>query len=470
MTTVYDTIVYPSMIFEQTHPERLRIVAKLHGIDAPAHETARVLEIGGGDGLNLIAFAAANSRADCHGFDLAETAVSRGRKLVADAGLRNVDLRTLDILDAREAYPAGIFDYIIAHGVYAWVPEPVRDAIMALVGHALSPNGVAFISYNAMPGGYIRMMMRDLLLHALDGVEGVEARISVTHQCLELFSKPRDGDDVVVQALRKQAENMLERPDEVLFHDELGGVFAPQRLTDVARHAAAHGLKFLSDEAGARPQMDGFLPEDVAPVGDLDALVIRAAQAADNSAVRFFRQSLFVRAAHRPLRTINLSKLDGLWMSSQLKRDGDVFRTGRSSFQLSDDELSHMIEVVSQHYPERFHFAEKVVDDDRRTTMLQLYGRSYVRFHFGPAPFSLAAGERPCTSALVRAQLRDGNEEVCNLDHRVMRVEQPELRALLMAADGTRTIAEIAALGDLDFPPEHVKPALDAAARRGLVV
>ena len=471
MTTVYDTVVYPSMVFEQTHPDRLRVVAHLHGLSAPPAESARVLEIGGGDGLNLITFAAAYPQSRCQGFDLAPTAVERGQKLIADAGLTNVELAVCDIMDARAKYPAGSFDYIIAHGVYAWVPEPVRAEIMALIGHALSPDGVAFVSYNAMPGGYVRMMMRDMLLHAIEGTDDYRDKISIVHQCLELFVEPHPGDDDVVKALRRQADLMLERPDSVVFHDELGGVFAPQRLTDVAAAAAANGLRFLSDDSGRSRNFDGFLPDGVAPQGDVEALVIRAAQATDYTSVRFFRQSMFVRADRHPLRQLDLDRLEGLTVSAQLVRDEDgKFRSGKSTFALSDDDFVRMFEVITQYYPERFPFLEKVVTPEPRRAMVDLFARSYISLHLDPEPFALELPERPEISPLARAQLRAGGTQVCSLNHSVFNIEQPELAALLIAADGTRTVEEIAALPDLPFPADQVGPALLAAARRALVM
>jgi hypothetical protein len=33
----------------------------------------------------------------------------------------------------------GTFDYIVAHGIYSWVPEQVRDALLALGGQRLTP-------------------------------------------------------------------------------------------------------------------------------------------------------------------------------------------------------------------------------------------------------------------------------------------------------------------------------------------
>jgi trans-aconitate methyltransferase len=471
MTTAYDTVVYPSMVFEQTHPERLRVIAHIHGLSAPPVETARVLEIGGGDGLNLIAFAAAYPKAQCEGFDLAATAVERGNTLIDDAGLSNVRLNVRDIMDARAAYAVESFDYVIAHGVYAWVPEPVRAEMMALIGHVLAPDGVAFVSYNAMPGGYVRMMMRDMLLHALDGREAYEDKISIVHQCLELFAKPQADDEEVVQALRKEASSMLERPDSVLFHDELGGVFVPQRLTDVAAAAAANGLLFLSDDPRRDRHLDGFLPDAIEPSGDVDALVVRAAQATDYAVVRFFRQSLFVKAGRKPLRKIDLDQLDGVSVSGRLTRDADGrFRGDRSTFKLDDESLIRLLDIVSDNYPERFPFAEKVIDPIRRRAMLDLFAYNYIRFHLEPEPMSLTLPERPEVSPLARAQLRANASPVLTLTHRMIEIEQPNLKALLIAADGSRTVAEIAALPDLDFPASDVAPALAAAARLGLIV
>jgi len=471
MTTVYDTVVYPSMVFEQTHPERLRVVAHLHGLSAPPAETARVLEIAGGDGLNLIAFAAAYPRAQCQGFDLAPTAIERGQKLIAEAGLTNVELSVRDIMDARAAYPAGSFDYIIAHGVYAWVPEPVRAEIMALIGHALSPDGVAFVSYNAMPGGYVRMMMRDMLLHAIEGTDDYRDKISIVHQCLELFVKPQAADDEVVKALRDQARRMLDRPDSVLFHDELGGVFAPQRLTDVVGAAKAQGLRFLSDDSGQHRSLGGFLPDDVAPRGDLDDLVVRAAQATDYASVRFFRQSMFVRDEHHPLRVVDIDRLEGLSVSAQLERDAKgTFHSGKSTFTLSEGPFAQMFGVVAQYFPERFPFLEKVIGPEPRRAMMDLFARNYISLHLEDEPFALELPERPEVSPLVRAQLRAGGTHVCSLNHKVLEIDQPELAALMIAADGTRTVEEIASLEGLDFPSAQVGPALAAAAQRALIV
>ena len=51
---VYETFPYSNSVFTSTHPDKLCSKAKLFGLDAPNVENARVLEIGCGNGMNLI--------------------------------------------------------------------------------------------------------------------------------------------------------------------------------------------------------------------------------------------------------------------------------------------------------------------------------------------------------------------------------------------------------------------------------
>lgn len=53
----YDTISYPGRALAQAHPDRLATLATLFGIKPPEVSHCRVLELGCGDGLNLIAIA-----------------------------------------------------------------------------------------------------------------------------------------------------------------------------------------------------------------------------------------------------------------------------------------------------------------------------------------------------------------------------------------------------------------------------
>ncbi|OYX96544.1 MAG: hypothetical protein B7Y74_00925, partial [Novosphingobium sp. 35-62-5] len=466
LTTPYDRVAYPTTIFTQTNPERLAVLARLAGLDPVPPEQSRILEIGGGNCVNLIAMAAMWPGCDAHGFDLSENAIARGQEIAGAAGLANVTLAVEDICEAHHRYAAGSFDYVIAHGVYAWVPDHVREATMRLAAHVLSDRGVAFISYNAMPGGHVRMIMREMLLDAIGEIDEPEQRIAAVRDFLEDYARARDDDEPLAKTLRQQAENMLLRPDAVLFHDELGPCFHPQRLLDVADVAHANGLIFLTD-AGRNRQLDGFLPEGGEVPEDAEGAVLLAASRDDYASLRYFRQSLFVKQV--PDRTIDATRIADAWISTRVRRQDDgTFKHGEDVIVITDDALADGLAKVAAIYPHRVPLSSLTEDPALLRVILQLYTEWYVNLHPGPAVFPAKPGDRPCSGALVRGMLALGEATLCTLDHGVLKVEQPELRALLMAADGTRTVEEIAAL-DTGIPPEDTLAALTASCARALM-
>lgn len=468
MTTPYDRVAYPTTVFAQTHPDRLAMLARLAGLDPVLPERARILEIGGGTCVNLLALAAAWPGSEAHGFDLSEAAIARGVELAETAGLANVHLAVEDICTAHECYAPGSFDYVIAHGVYAWVPPHVREATMRLVAHCLSDRGVGFVSYNCMPGGHVRLIMREMLLDAMGEIEDPEARIAAARDFLEGYLRRPEDPDPLARTLRQQAESMLQRPDAVLFHDELGDCFHPQRLTDVAADAHAHGLVFLTD-AGRNRQLDGFLPDGTPVPVDPETCVLRAASQDDYAALRYFRQSLFVKPAAALDRRIDATRLSGAWLSTKLRRQDDgTFAQGGDSIAIADPVLAQGIERAAAAFPQRVPINAISTDPEHLRVLLQLFTEWYVNLHPGPAPFPAAPGAWPQSSPLIRAMMELGEATVCTLDHGLLKIEQPELRALLMAADGHRSVEQIAALGT-GIPAADTLAALTASAGRALL-
>jgi len=114
----YDALPYPGHAFPQSHPGRMAAQATLRGLDPPRVEAARVLELGCGDGGNLIPMAFGLPDATFVGIDLNEAALARGRAHARALNITNVDLRQGD---QERPETLGIerytFDYVVAHGV-----------------------------------------------------------------------------------------------------------------------------------------------------------------------------------------------------------------------------------------------------------------------------------------------------------------------------------------------------------------
>ena len=470
--TPYDIVAYPTTIFAQTHPDRLGAIAQLHDIPVAAAGTARILEVACGDAMNLLAMAVAAPEAKFTGFDLAPTVIDRGRSRAAAAGLGNVQLEVRDLVEAAHGLE-GAFDYIIAHGLYAWVPEPVRDALFALIGRVLAPKGLAFVSYNTLPGGYFRMAIRDLMRHFIPTVADPTTTLRTAREVLRQFAEPQPDDGPDMAAYRNQAERMQNQSDGLLFHDELGGQYHPQLHSAVCAAAERVGLIFLAD-AGRRRFDDGFLPAGVAPDADVNVQIVRLAQQRDLLELRYFRHSLFVRAELEPRRTFGPGVVRALWASARYARDGDGWRGEEGSeFVVKDDPaLEAALERLAEARPARVPVAELGLDHDRLRSLMQLFDLRYIQLHTNAAPFATSPPDRPALSSLARALIDEGLDTVCSLDHSWVRIEDPALRRFFSGLDGSRDAKDMRALAlESGFAdPAQWPSALESALRKALIV
>lgn len=158
----YDAVPYESSAFTASNPDRLAVIGRLFGIQTPPVETSRVLELACGDGSNIVPLAYALPQARFVGADLSHSALSKGWELISRMGIRNIELKQLDL----RKFPSdlGKFDYIICHGAYSWVPDDVKASILQICRSHLNESGVAYISYNCYPGWHQREIARQLML------------------------------------------------------------------------------------------------------------------------------------------------------------------------------------------------------------------------------------------------------------------------------------------------------------------
>ena len=148
--TSYDEVPYESHAFPQSHPDRLAAIGRLFGMNPASVENCRVLELGCASGGNLIPMAYQLPGSEFVGVDNSQREVDLGRKVIADVALPNVRIEHASILDVDASW--GTLDYILAHGVYSWVPDHVQDKMLAIASANLTPQGVAYVSNNTYPG------------------------------------------------------------------------------------------------------------------------------------------------------------------------------------------------------------------------------------------------------------------------------------------------------------------------------
>src|SRR5258706_7772226 len=95
----YDQVPYPSTTFRSTHPEMLATLGSLLGLNPPAVDQCRVLEMGCSNGGNLIPMAYSLPGSEFVGLDLSARQIEMGQTSLKELGLANVALHQIDLLD-----------------------------------------------------------------------------------------------------------------------------------------------------------------------------------------------------------------------------------------------------------------------------------------------------------------------------------------------------------------------------------
>lgn len=245
---VYDEVPYDDRPVAETHPDRLYLAARRAGLEVAEPARARILELGCAHAVNLLPIAAAHPEARVLGIDRAERQIARARADVKDAGLDNLEVRvgdvtTLDLGDEQ-------FDYVIAHGLLSWVPDVVRDRLLALCRRVVAPRGVVYLSYNTMPTWGVRGGVRRALLEIVGDATEPAEQLRRARAGLEWLADacpfPRTAEGAL---LRQEVESLRERPDTYLLHEYLVPFSRAYWLRELLELTDAAGLRYLADVA-----------------------------------------------------------------------------------------------------------------------------------------------------------------------------------------------------------------------------
>jgi SAM-dependent methyltransferase len=450
---LYDEVPYPGHPFAQTHPDRLATLARLFGLAPAPPSRCRLLEIGCGDGGNLLPMASTLPGSQFVGIDISPRAIARARGRARAAGIENVTFEERSLAEWRAE--AGSFDYVIAHGVYSWVPEAVCEALMALCGHAIAEHGVAYVSYNALPGGHLRDILRDLLLGHVDVGAPPDEQIAAAREMLDVLGSAW-GYDPGLHTLVSLATTMRESSDALLFHDTLAPFNRRMAFGEFLAHAGRHGLQFLA-EANYWEMQVGWLPpqlrEGVLATDD------RARREAllDELRMRTFRQTLLCRAHHELAAQPALDAVESMSVSAQAQagardENGRVTFTGANGANLTTDHVAVVrgLERVIAAWPAVLPVAELLSPDaglEERLivteALLRCYSAALANLHAEPATFGTGAATHPRVTAMARLQAAEG-PMVASLRHEPVTLDDPA-RLLVTLLDGTRDRAALLA-------------------------
>jgi methyltransferase-like protein/2-polyprenyl-3-methyl-5-hydroxy-6-metoxy-1,4-benzoquinol methylase len=295
ISDTYTEVPYHSDAFGQSSPENLQVIATLFGLTPPPIETARILELGCASGGNLMPFAARQEKSTCVGIDLVELQIQQGQDVLTTTGLNNLTLKTMSIEDIDASF--GQFDYIVCHGVYSWVPSTVQEAILRVCKSNLSPNGVAYISYNTYPGWKTKEIVRDAMLLRASGGTTATDKLGRAKGMVEFLHQHARTDSVLKAILNDAVPSMGKSGEHYLIHEYLELCNAPCYFKDFLQRAMHHEMAYLGE---AQPQImfaSNFGQDIAGPLmAELSHSQVELEQYLDFVVNRTFRQTLLIHA------------------------------------------------------------------------------------------------------------------------------------------------------------------------------
>ena len=261
------------------------------------------------------------------GIDLSGRQIDDAHAVASKLGLSNIDLKHASILDVDASY--GEFDYIICHGVYAWVPREVQDKILSIYAEHLTPDGVGHVSYNTYPGWHFRGMVRDMLVYHSSGSPIRRHGSQPPRPCSDFLARVGRAGVALRPDPQRRTRSAREAARLLPVPRAPRAGQRPLYFHEFAERAAAADLQYLGD--ADPPTMGHFnFPEDVQQIlRTLSNNVVQAEQYMDFLRNRMFRQSLLVKPNVQHSRSLTPASLRGL--ASPVRRSSTGRRTAPSS-------------------------------------------------------------------------------------------------------------------------------------------
>lgn len=440
----YDRVPYGSTAEPLAHAPRLELLAALCGLSPAPVVTARVLELGCGTGANLLPLALEYPGATIVGCDLAASAIASAREMARALALTNLDFRHTDFAAIDASW--GQFDYIICHDVFSWVSSEVQQRILRIVAERLAPQGVAYLSHDALPGWHLHHVALDMMRHRTRHIAGVQPRIEAARAMLALAAETQDQDQNAYAALIReqywlfgsipddQIYHLLDGTHRAFYHHEFLELLPPARLQWLADADIERGSTF----SNTARSMLSHLPESEQP------------QYMDFLGNRSFRRALLCRqdAALGPRNAPGV--IARLWLGlthravvSATETAGEIHLSMRGGGQqsTSDPALVSALQTLDRVRPELVPISELVNPNDELAVTFLLDGldRGTIAAQLSPTALISEIDERPLASPLARLEAQRGTT-VTN------RVAAPvplnsALRFVIQRLDGTLNLA-----------------------------
>lgn len=238
-------VAYTAGYFPELNPTRLPLALLNAGYAPPKVQNA--CELGFGQGVSIAIHAAAQPHVNWYGDDFNPSHAAFANWMVDASGAKaTLTDESFAEFCARDDLPD--FDFIGLHGVWSWISPENRDLIVDFLRRKLRVGGVAFISYNVLPGWASTMPLRDMLARHGDvmgsagqsSVGKMDAALGFMDRMFQLSPAWVRANPALVDKLNE----LKAMPKAYLAHEYLNKNLRPMYFAEIADALSGAKLEF----------------------------------------------------------------------------------------------------------------------------------------------------------------------------------------------------------------------------------
>lgn len=399
---------------------QLQASAHIYGVSAPPPQTARVLEMGCGQGELALLMAQQYPQADIVGVCGTEQELQQAQQAAQAVRTANLTFIMLDQPDALAQL--GSFDYVLVRNQYGLMAPEGREGLLAFIGAVLRPEGLACVDYPVYPGAKSHEIVRDGLLMQLNDVPAAQldeaAKAGVT-----LLSSGLAQGMSLGPAVQQAAAELLANIDRVGAQRALAVEELPCYFVEFAGQVSRAGLSCVGDAEPWRDLAQSYgnevaLVNQTLALGQPPALRV---QYLDFATGRNRRHTLLAHAQRVEGVHVNpwLERLRDLrWSSPFLRFENGESESGTVNYgdqvgrnlRTSDRMTIALLDVLAHHWPASVPFEDlareptvraarrvpqQQVETELLASLTQCFLHDALYYGLAPGPYDTLVGVTP---------------------------------------------------------------------------
>ena len=277
-------------------PAHLRLACLNCSVPFPKKNPLRYLELGCGNGVSLNIHAAA-SPGLYWGVDINPLHMMFAQKIATDAHL-NTNLLQMSFSDLLTNNRISDFDVIAMHGVWSWISDAQRNAIVKLLKKKLARGGVFYISYNASPGRSSVVPLQHLLYLYSQSKSGNLNILERVNSSIAFAKNLKRAGAIYFRANPKASKvlsDLQEKNRSYLVHEYFNRTWKVSSFAETHQILKSAGLQFAASANLAEHYHDPNISQrGAALLASLEDPILRET-ARDFLRNQEFRQDIFVK-------------------------------------------------------------------------------------------------------------------------------------------------------------------------------